>query len=188
MKLRRVFPTGSACIIVAMGLSASVDALARTTNPSANPGPTTRPTTQSTLSLQPPPPLSVPASTVSADTRFCRVASANVQTVLGGAAPELAAAAAGGKSGAAKLRAFVVRAQLANNELYAAAPPGLRKALSIVVQQSDALVAVLERADYDLRKIDPSTLPASSAANGASKTVNEYLSTVCRIDGAKALR
>lgn len=187
MKRRRIFPIGSAFIILALGLSASVDAVAKATTPSANTGPTTRPLTESTLSLRPPSSSIAPASTISADTRFCRVASANVRTVLGGAAPELAAAAAGGKSGAAKLRTFVVRAQLANNELYAAAPPGLRKPLSIVVQQSDALVAVLEKAEYDVRKIDPSSLTTSSAANAASRTVTEYLSTVCRIEGVKAL-
>ena len=127
-------------------------------------------------------------TTVTADTRFCRAAAANAQVVMGGAAPELAAAAAGGQDGSARLKAFIVKAQLANNALLAAAPPGLRKSMALVVQQADALSVALEKVGYDVTKFDPAMRPkVSPAGAAASKTVTAYLTTICRIDPAKLL-
>lgn len=127
-------------------------------------------------------------TTVTADTRFCRAAAANAKVVMGGAAPELAAAAAGGPDGSARLKAFIVKAQLANNALLAAAPPGLRKSMALVVQQADALSLALEKVGYDVTKFDPATRPkVSPAGAAASKTVMAFLTTICRVDSAKLL-
>ncbi len=127
-------------------------------------------------------------TTVTADTRFCRAAAANAKVVMGGAASELAAAAAGGPDGSARLKAFIVKAQLANNALLAAAPPGLRKSMALVVQQADAFSVALEKVGYDVTKFDPGTRPkVSPAGAAASKTVTAFLTTVCRIDPAKLL-
>ena len=188
-----------AVVIGASALSASAGATAT----QARPQPVSSPSSSPTLAVSADGPAvasPVPAAgasvgvgarsptTVTADTRFCRAASANAQVVMGGAAPELVAAAAGGKDGSARLKAFIVKAQLANTALLAAAPPGLRKSMSLVVQQADALSVALERVGYDVTKFDPATRPKVSAADAAaSKTVTAYLTTVCRIDPAKLL-
>ena len=186
-----------AVVIGASALSASAGATAT----QARPQPASSPSSSPTLAASADGPAvasPVPAArasvgarsptTVTADTRFCRAASANAQVVLGGAAPELVAAAAGGKDGSARLKAFIVKAQLANTALLAAAPPGLRKSMSLVVQQADALSVALEKVGYDVTKFDPATRPKVSAADAAaSKTVTAYLTTVCRIDPAKLL-
>ena len=123
-------------------------------------------------------------TTISADTRFCRAAEANLQALLGGSAPLLAKAAQGGKAGADSLRAFIDKAQVANAALAQAAPPGMRQAMVATERQKNALVVALQRVDYDLTKLDPATLPAPISGPDA---ITAYLVTVCRLDPVKAL-